>query len=310
MAEYDDGNQGKHSEQPIIIKKIKKGGHAHHGGAWKVAYADFVTALMAFFIVMWILASSAEIKEAVAAYFNSPEDYNIFTGVKTAPVTVFDNPAAMTGKDGTGKGDNKWNISTSKTDTLLMSDSAYKEAQKDSAMSADIIDKAGEELKKQFEEMQKAASTTEMQNILSNVEIQVTDEGLKIELLETHDNTFFEIGSAKLKPNAIIILKQLAAKLGRLGNVIEIEGHTDSRGYSNNAKYTNWELSADRANAARRVMQANGLWPGQITSVTGYADTHPKNPKNTFDAVNRRIGILVKKLSVNNFISAGNGEKK
>jgi chemotaxis protein MotB len=310
MADNESHSSGN-SEQPIIIKKIKKGGHGHHGGAWKVAYADFVTALMAFFIVMWILASSEEVKEAVADYFNAPENYSALTGKRTAPIELFDHPAPPAKGDGDGQGKStpqiNWSFKEGKaTDTVKVNEKLY-EAVKDSVKAAEQVESTGDEIKKKIDEMIRNATTEEEKNILSSIKIEITQDGMRIELLESFDNNFFEIGSAKLKSEAIKVLKQLAIRIGRLGNYVEIEGHTDSRGYANKLSYSNWELSSDRANSARKILETSGLWSGQITSVSGFADRKLRNPNNPFDYSNRRISILVKNLKTKDFISR-NGE--
>jgi chemotaxis protein MotB len=324
MAEEESGSG--HSEQPIIFKKIKKGGHGHHGGAWKVAYADFVTALMAFFIVMWILASGEEVKEAVAAYFNSPESYDIFTGVRTAPVTLFDSPAPPSSGSGGGSGGGEGSNDGSgggegqsegggffqfssgdknTSDTSQINAKVYQ-AVKDSLEAVEQVKGSAEELKRIIEKMADNSGSAAVKDMLSNISITTIQEGMLIELLETHDNNFFEVGSAKLKPAAVEVLKQLGARIGRLGNHIEIEGHTDSRGYAGGT-YTNWELSADRANSARRILDASGLWKGQVLSVTGYADRRLRNPNSPFDNTNRRVSILVKNISTKEFLNANSG---
>ena len=307
MAENEHNSSG-HNEQPIIIKKIKKGGHGHHGGAWKVAYADFVTAMMAFFIVMWILASSEEVKQSVSEYFNSPADFSVFTGKRTSPIELFDNIAPPAKGDGDGEGIGEtsltWTFEGAKEgrDTLQVS-AVYLEAVKDSLNAQKQVEGTGEEIKKEIEKMIENAKTEEEKNILSSIKIEITQEGMRIELLESFDGNFFEIGSAKLKQNAINILKQLSVKIMKLPNYVEIEGHTDSRGYVNKAAYGNWELSSDRANSARKVLETSGLWQGQITSVAGFADRKLRTPSNPFDFSNRRISILVRNMKSTDFIS-------
>lgn len=322
MAENEEGSSSGNSEQPIIIKKIKKGGHGHHGGAWKVAYADFVTAMMAFFIVMWILASSEEVKEGVSDYFNAPENYSAFTGMKTAPITLFESPVPPSNKDGdgdgTGEGTAPLSISFDSgkpTDSAKMNERIYQ-ALKDSAASAQQLDNAGSDLKQAIEELNKNATTVDMKNILSAIEIEISKEGMKIELLESNDNNFFEVGSAKLKPAAVLVLKQLAQRIGTLPNYVAIEGHTDSRGYATKTGYSNWELSADRANSARKILETSGFWPEQTISVAGYADRRLRNPNNPFDYSNRRVSIIVKNLTASEFLNTnkdnigGKGGKK
>ena len=312
MAENEQQNSSGKTEQPIIIKKIKKSGHGHHGGAWKVAYADFVTAMMAFFIVMWIFASNEEVKQSVSDYFNAPENYSAFTGKRTSPVEIFDNPAPPARGDGdatsSGEGEGKkawtWSFSEGKaTNTTAEIDGALLEAIKDSVNAVKRVETTAEEIKKEIEKMIKDAKTESEKNVFSSINIEISQEGMRIELLESFDGNFFEIGSAKLKQNAINVLKQLATRIGRLGNYVEIEGHTDSRGYANREVYGNWELSADRANAARKVLEANGFWAGQIISVAGLADRKLRNPSNPFDFSNRRISILVRNLKSADFIS-------
>ena len=294
MAEAEEsGGSSGHSEQPIIIKKINKGGHGHHGGAWKVAFADFMTAMMAFFLVMWALAQSDDTKAAIEDYFQNPQDYSIFTGQKTVAVSLFDHPASgpiQTTATGEGRvgGD------------VVVNEEMYQ-AIKDSIAAAQEVDKTGEELRKFLDEMMESASL-DMKNILSAIQIEITDEGLRIELLESHDNNFFEIGSARLRPDAVSLLRQLAQRIGVLPNFVEVEGHTDSRGYGPGAAYTNWELSADRANSARRMLESSGLWNGQIISVGGFADRKLRNPSNPFDFSNRRVSLIVKNLTTREFL--------
>jgi len=309
MADEQQNSSGK-SEQPIIIKKIKKGGHGHHGGAWKVAYADFVTAMMAFFIVMWIFAQNEETKEAIAAYFNAPENTSILEGLRTAVITLFDTPAPPAKGDSDAKTTPfTWSFTEGKKDTIQINET-HLQAIKDSIKAHKQIEDASEEIRKEIEKMIQNAQTEEEKNLLSSIKIEITEEGMRIELLETFDGNFFEIGSAKLKTSAINILKQLAVRIGKLGNYVEIEGHTDSRGYANKTVYGNWELSADRANSARKILESSGLWTGQIVSVAGFADRRLRVPSNPFDFQNRRISVLVKNLKSTDFIKANNeGDK-
>jgi len=150
-------------------------------------------------------------------------------------------------------------------------------------------------LQKVFSES--AAKNPNLAEMLKSVQFELTKEGLRIELIESKESVFFEVGSAKLKPAAKELLASLAKEIGKLPNYVEVEGHTDSRQYSKQSGYTNWELSADRANAARKVLEENGLWEGQIVKVTGFADKKLKNPENPFDYSNRRTTILIKNIS-------------
>jgi chemotaxis protein MotB len=234
--------------QPIIVikKKVSHGGH--HGGAWKVAYADFVTALMSLFIVLWLMNSSEKVKKAVAGYFNDPKGTGSLMG------TTF---------SGTGEG------------TLQQ------------ASTQDL-----QKLKEKIEAEIKARH--DLQKLSKQIEITITSEGLRIELIEEKDGTFFELGSAKLSANGQELLALLASQLKTLPNSLLIEGHTDSTPYSSDSGYTNWDLSADRANSARRLLQQDGVRPHQVTQVRGYADQMLRVRNNPSDPSNRRISILVK----------------
>jgi chemotaxis protein MotB len=306
-----------HKEEPIIIKKKKgHGGHGHHGGAWKVAYADFVTAMMAFFIVMWILGQSEPVKEAVARYFSNTQEYNIFEGTRGDVFVDLGMQPSKLGQGkgiekGKGSGDDKAEIKgeddekheftfwIDNKDSTLVKPSA--EAKQDSIKAAEKVNKTSSVIEEFVQKLQ--VQTPELEKILKSITIEMTKEGLKIELMETSENVFFKIGSAELTKEAKIILKELAKEIGKLPNPVEIEGHTDSRQYGSGAVYTNWELSADRANSTRRFLQNNGFWDGQVAQVTGYADRKLKTPDNPFDVHNRRIAILVRHMKESDFMS-------
>ena len=234
--------------QPIIIKKVVSHG-GHHGGAWKVAYADFVTAMMALFIVLWLLSSSSKhTQEVIGGYFRDPN------GTATMK--------------GTTKRGTAMNIPLKKEDLTKL-----KQALIESIERVDNLKK----LQKQ-------------------IEITITEEGLRIELMEDNKGTFFELGSPKPTPVLVELLKVLSKQLGDLPNKISVEGHTDATPYSKDAGYGNWELSADRANMARRLMQTNGVRADQVAQVRGFADQSLRKPKQPTDASNRRISLIVQFL--------------
>jgi chemotaxis protein MotB len=293
-------------EQPIIIKKVKKGGgHGHHGGAWKVAYADFVTAMMAFFIVMWILASSEEVKQNVAEYFNNPTEFSIFTGErKTGSIPVdLDLADPQKGKKTESKSESVIKFDKEMTDTLV--NRFMQKAANDSSSAAKRVENIAKEIKDLVKRLEN--EKPDLKPILESIKIEMTNEGLRIELLETSENCFFQVGSARLSTQAVGILKVLGTEIGKLPNFVELEGHTDSRGYKSADGYTNWDLSADRANSARKILQTFGFWDGQLTKVTGYADQKLRTPDNPFDMTNRRISILVKHITVNQFLPQDQG---
>ena len=236
-------------EQPIIIKK--KGGHGgHHGGAWKVAYADFVTAMMALFIVLWLMNTSKPVQDAVSGYFRDPK--------------------GTTSKKGTGLGgEGQTAIPITKKQDLA---------------------KLKEDLMKAMENL------PNYDKLKKQIEMTITSEGLKIEILEDPKGTFFENGKAQPTPALQGLLQILAGEIGKLPNSLLIEGHTDSRPFSNSQTYGNWELSADRANISRRLMQASGVRPDQVAQVRGYADQSLRKPLQPQDASNRRITLIIQNI--------------
>lgn len=232
--------------QPIVVIK-RKGGHAgHHGGAWKVAYADFVTAMMSLFIVLWLMNSSEQVKKAVAGYFNDPKG----TGKLMGTTMTGNGPSAV---------------------------------KNEAAM---------EQLKEKIEK--EIQQKPELKKLSKQIEMTVTPEGLRIEMLEGKDGTFYQSGSPQLSGSGQELLALLAGELKTIPNPLLIEGHTDATPYASKAGYSNWELSADRANAARRLLQADGVRTDQVTQVRGYADQMLRVKSNPSDPSNRRISILVK----------------
>jgi chemotaxis protein MotB len=243
-------------ETPIRIVKKKAGHGGHHGGAWKVAYADFVTAMMALFIVLWIVGQSKQVKESVASYFKDPGAFEFSKGGAGA---MNGGPSAVEG---------------SSVNAL--------EAQRQA------LEKLGSQI------MQEIASNPELKAIASQVKFEIVNEGMRIELLEKSESFFFDVGTSELKPEAAKIIAIIAAEVGKLPNKLVIEGHTDARQYSRSDGYSNFELSAERANSARRIMARNGVKLSQVDQVRGYADTRLRDTENPNDIINRRISVLVK----------------
>src|ERR1700722_14401446 len=231
--------------RPIIIVKKKVNHGGHHGGAWKVAYADFVTAMMALFIVLWLMNSSKQVQEAVGGYFKDPS-----------------GNSKQVGTDARGSGDNF---------TLTK-----------------------EDMTKLKEQLQKTVRrVTDFDKLKNQIEMTVTAEGLRIELLESASGTFFESGSPRPNDDCKQLLSLLGQDLGKIPNKISVEGHTDSKPYAGSATYGNWELSSDGANAARRLMQQNGVRDDQIAQVIGYADQRLRTPKEPLAPSNRQISLIV-----------------
>jgi chemotaxis protein MotB len=235
----------ENSTRPIIIIR-KKAAHAEqHGGAWKVAYADFVTAMMALFIVLWLLNSSKQIQVAVGGYFKDPS-----------------GTSKKVGTNLTGSGENF-------------------------SLTKDNMQKLKEELQKSIRQM------SDFDKFKNQIEITVTSEGLRVELLETESGTFFDSGSSRPNEKGTELLSMLAGELGKLPNKVSIEGHTDSKPYAGIGDYSNWELSTDRANAARRLMQQDGVGQNQVSQVRGFADQKLRKADNPLDPSNRRITLIV-----------------
>ena len=230
------------SQPVIIVKKRGHGGHGHHGGAWKVAYADFVTAMMAFFLVMWLVGQSPQVKAAVAGYFRDP---GVFETTRGGGVL----PGGVEGLRDTG------------VTPVNLPDNVQK--------AREVLERAADNLR---QALQKVPA---------------------LKALENDKNSFFAVGSAQLLPETVELLGVIAKELSTLGNSIALEGHTDSRAYNSSNGYTNWELSTDRANAARRTMETHGLRARQIDAVRGFADTRPRYPNDSLDPRNRRISIVV-----------------
>ncbi len=252
----------KHTAQPIIIvKKIKKGHGGHHGGAWKVAYADFVTAMMAFFLVMWLAAQDSQIRTAVAGYFQEP-------GLLPHQQS---NGIVASGNGG---------IDSAGMPTLA-------KRKDEDRLEQSALRNAAEQIKQHMEKVAGAGA------LKDQVDFKVTTEGLRIELVEGKAS-FFDSGSAVLQAATVKILEVVVREIKVLANDVVVEGHTDSRKYTHGELYGNWELSSDRANAARRIMEQQGLPPAQVKAVRGYADTELRYPDKPLDPRNRRVSIVVR----------------
>lgn len=238
------------TSRPFVIVKKKVAHRGHHGGAWKVAYADFVTAMMSLFIVLWLMNSSKQLREAVGGYFRDP------TGT-----------SKMVGTDRRGAGE------------------SFMLTKNDMAKLKEQLQKAVRQL-------------NDFEKLKNQIQMTITAEGLRIELLETASGTFFDLGSTRLNSDGKNLLELLAQQLGKLPNKLSIEGHTDAKPYTEHSEYSNWELSSDRANAARRVMQENGVRVDQVAQVRGFADQKLRNDKDPYDPSNRRISVIVQYIEV------------
>jgi chemotaxis protein MotB len=253
-------SNSKEQEQPKPRRRVKKVKHhgGHHGGAWKVAYADFVTAMMALFLVLWLVSQAdTKLKESIANYFRSPGVFETMDGgILSAAKKVSKEPTNLASKD---------------EEQALFS--------------------VAQSLQKKFEKR------PEFSKFKDQVRVEVTEDGLRIQILDKAERVSFPVGSAELTDEAKIILAEIADTIKTLPNPIVIGGHTDGRPMQMANGYSNWELSADRANAARRFLETSGMNPKQIIRIIGYADSDLLVPDDPMAPSNRRITITIRKIA-------------
>ena len=272
---------------PIIVRRIKRKGHGHHGGAWKVAYADFVTAMMAFFLVMWLIgAGTKQQRAAISEYFKNP---SMTQGTATMA------PAGQAGPGGAS------NSMIKLGGAMDLSHGPGHDKQGAAAASVDP-----KEIEKEARKQERARLEELMQQLQAAIQssqalepfkdqllLDITPEGLRIQIVDKQNRPMFDLGSAQLRPYTTKILQELSGFINRVPNRISISGHTDDAPYSTDHHYSNWELSADRANAARRALLTGGLSEDKIARVVGLAASVPFDRANPGDPINRRISIIV-----------------
>ena len=270
------------AEQPIIKKVIKKKGHGHHGGAWKLAYADFVTAMMAFFLLMWLLGSTTEeTRKGISEYFANPYKAEENSKGKAPPPGTSGSLSEIQGKQAT-------------TDLDLI---AEKQEKKNLAALKEKIEKMIKDDKK-------------LSEAKDQIKLEITPEGLRVQIIDSKNKPMFKTGSSETEPEIRMILSSLAPVMNSLPNKITVNGHTDSQPFSGSRKqYTNWELSSERANAARFALTQGGLSEDKILRVAGLSDSIQFNPKNPLDPMNRRISIVVMNKKAEKQILAEGGAK-
>lgn len=312
-----------HSEVIIIKKKSRGGGHGgHHGGAWKVAYADFVTAMMAFFLLLWLLATtSQEQREGLADYFtptvaskSSGGAGGMLGGLSlnskgakisdSAPLSMtLDMPLPEASDRTTSSDSPKERTGDAKNNPELLitvTDPKKKEASsKQQVQTADPIYKAEIDRQKQTfakikQEIERAVQANpKLAKFKDNLKIDQTDRGLRIQIVDRNKTSMFASGSAELYSYTSALLKTIANHITTLPNAIEIEGHTDAHPFTRGTNYSNWELSTQRANAARVALINNGVPPERIASVSGFADRNPLEKDNPLAATNRRVAVVL-----------------
>jgi chemotaxis protein MotB len=264
------------SAAPIIVKRVHKGDHGHHGGAWKVAYADMVTALMALFIVLWILGQSVEVQKAVSGYFSDPAGFN---------------ESAARAVEG-GK---------QESDLSLQPEDAPPPPQPRSEESAPVLGAdvgPGRSPERRWREAAEAIrdalkATPQYTRFRDQIELSVTPEGLRVSLIDDAKAPLFKGGALELDGEARALFEALGTQLSRLPNQVVLEGHTDASAYTQSPESSNWELSTGRALATRRALVGGGMHEARILEVRGYADRQLYNPLDPSDSRNRRVSITL-----------------
>lgn len=253
----------KDREAPIrIIVRKKRQHNSGHGGAWKVAFADFMTAMFALFLVLWLVSQSSEVRSNIAGYFAAPMGFPGEAGSAFMPSDGSDATALR---------------------PVLLETFSLRRIQL-------------RELEARLRE--RIEGIPELESVADHIEMEMVDDGLRIQLLEDSLGVFFETGRADPRPEARLVLQFIGRELALLSNLVVIEGHTDARQYAAGAEYTNWELSADRANAARRILTANGLRDAQIGQIRGWADRHLREQDDPMSPSNRRVTITIQEMDL------------
>jgi chemotaxis protein MotB len=251
---------------PVYIIRKKVSGHApHHGGAWKVAYADFVTAMMAFFMVMWLVNQDPSVKKAIAGYFRDP---GVFAQQRSQGILFGGRPGVEPGQ------------SNQRAPQKASNDESVRSEQRTLSRTAEGVRSAVESMR-------------DTADLKDQVEFSLSSEGLRVELVDKPGSSFFASGSAELRGESVKLLAVITREITKLDNEIIVEGHTDSQPYSIATGRTNWDLSSERANAALRVMLQNGLKEERVGAVKGLAATDLHIPDQPLDPRNRRVSILV-----------------
>ncbi len=282
------------TQQPIVVKRIKKGGGGAHGGAWKIAYADFVTAMMAFFLLMWLLGSTAQGDlEGIADYFQNPIKLAMSGGEGSGDSSSIisgggEDLSRSVGQVKRGDVDAKRTFSMDAAGGKRKSDAEIS-AQQQAARKerAGLID-----LKGRLDAIVEASAT--LRQFKNQILMDITSEGLRIQLVDEKNRPMFLASSAQLRPYTRDLLRQIGRALNEVDHRISLSGHTDASQYAGGERgFSNWELSSNRANAARRELVGGGLEAGKMIRVVGLADTIPLNVDDPFDPINRRISIIV-----------------
>lgn len=293
--------ENSEEQQPIIVKKIKKGGDGHHGGAWKVAYADFVTAMMAFFLLMWLLNMTPQEQLTALAHYYDPVHPKVSDSQSGAGGVL--GGLTMSPEGAMASASQPVSHPRQNNTPRQMARQPDIHGGSDSTEMAKEILKREEE--KKFEETKEAIEraiqeSPELREMANNLIVDMTPEGLRIQVVDEEGRSMFPSGSAQMFELTEQLLRKIAEIVEPLPNELSVRGHTDATQYAPGATYTNWELSADRANASRRVLLDAGLPPERLNNVVGKADTDPLLPDDPTNARNRRISIILLKEELTN----------
>lgn len=283
---------------PIIIKKIRKGGHGHHGGAWKVAFADFVTAMMAFFMLMWLLGSTTpEQKAAIANYMNNPL-------AEAGPGGAGAN-IVLDGGDGILDGHGPSPFPQAPPATVEMPNYGMPSPETAAEIAAQAEAERMEELREELRAVVEASES--LKPFKDQLLLDITSEGLRIQIVDKENRAMFAQGSPVLENYMREILRAVSKVINQVPNRISISGHTDQTPYASSNGYSNWELSADRANAARRELVAGGIAEEKIGRVVGLASSVLFDKANPYGPINRRISIIVMNKAAEDAVTEGEG---
>lgn len=288
-------------QQPIIIKKIKKGGHAHHGGAWKLAYADFVTAMMAFFLLMWLLGTTSEPeRKGIAEYFQDP----FASSTENRGADVGDRTSIIQGGGSDITSQDQGQVDKGATpEPKEMTPEEIE--QKAEAIEQEKLESLKDKI------LEKIDSTPELNEFKEQIKLEITSEGLRILIVDAQNRPMYKLASAETEPQIKLILRALAPVINELPNRVSLNGHTDAHPFPpNQKKYTNWELSSDRANAARYELTQGGLAEEKVLRVIGLSSSVPYSATTEpLDQINRRISIIVMNKKTENEILQSVGDK-
>lgn len=283
----------------VIIRKVRKHGHAaHHGGAWKVAYADFVTAMMAFFLVLWLIASTNQKERAaISEYFRNPSP---LSGSSSTPAPGMAGPG--------GASTSMIKLGGATDVARGNSNDPFQNRQEAVPHPVDQREREKQQLESLMRELQEAISRSQaLEPFKDQLLLDLTPEGLRIQIVDKQNRPMFDLGGASLKPYTRSILQELSSYLNHVPNRISLTGHTDTTAYSTTHGYGNWELSADRANAARRALVDGGLDDAKVTRVVGLASSVLFDKDNPQNPINRRISIVVMTQAAETAALAGAG---